>query len=336
MDAPAACLRLPADEAFIRAGIEYAKRTLGSGRLPRQWAPHLRTVIAAAAIELAFRRWLETNAVPYQLFPVNAFTNHPRSELLLGGRRCHLQTTLIGEREVVNALRCDRRRWQSACVWLPESCFQTEKLTENDLCLFGLATMREMRRADDWRQIVATGQPHYLLHAPRRWRSVVETLTLPRVLHHPPRWKTLGRLSVMNNTMQPLTVEVGGQDVHHSFIAAEVSVAPRSRSELRAEFFTCLYAHVPTLPQGMVSIYSPARRETLLIAPFAWHNLWLYDAEFSMVGWLTRAEMRRRSHRLPAGVRLFPGGLTPTIGRSVPVTDLHPLTALAELLRPVR
>ena len=77
MLSPAQVLRLPYDPSLTLAGIEYAKKSLHYtyNRMGLDSAARLRKIVAGVAVELAFRRWLEAQAVPYDLLGATAFTD---------------------------------------------------------------------------------------------------------------------------------------------------------------------------------------------------------------------------------------------------------------------
>ena len=90
---PADILRLPYDDSLTRAGVEYAKKSLHYtyNRMHLPPGPRLRKIVAGVAVELAFRRWLDANDVPYDLHGATAFTEKDRYDLRLGGRRVDLK-----------------------------------------------------------------------------------------------------------------------------------------------------------------------------------------------------------------------------------------------------
>ena len=90
-------LRLPYDASLTLAGIEYAKKSLhySYNRMHLSRTARLRKIVMGVAVELAFRRWLDANGVPYDLLGATAFTEKDKYDLRLGGRRCDLKSFLI-------------------------------------------------------------------------------------------------------------------------------------------------------------------------------------------------------------------------------------------------
>jgi hypothetical protein len=317
-------IRLPYDPTLTLAGVEYAKKSLHYtyDRMGLNTAARLRKIVAGVAVELAFRRWLEAQAVPYDLLGATAFTERDRYDVCLGGRRCDLKSFLISDKAKITALRRDPAWLLDAAALVPLDQFHSETLGEKDLYLFGFLAGLETRRSDDLKKVLAAGQPFYLLHTPETadWLG-------RRV------WRSLGRLVLKSNTRRPLEVEVGGQDASRAAIVEQVRLEPRARTVTRNEFHSLLYLHVPRWPGGALGVRSAVLKQTLLVQPHEWVNLWLYGMEVFLAGWLSKSEFRARSRKLPAGARVKQYPRTATDNRLAAVKDLRPLAELAAAAR---
>lgn len=323
MAGPAEILRLPFDATLTRAGIEYAKRSLHFtyNRMGLGAGARLRKIVAGVAVELAFRRWLEAGGVAYDLLGATHFTERDEYDLRLGGRRCDVKSFLISDRAKITALRRDPAELLRAEALVPEDQLRSETLSENDIYLFGFLAGLETRGAEALRRALAAEQPVYLLHAlqPAHWRGARHT------------WRSLGRLVLKANTAEALELEVGGLDQSHGALTQRLHLAPRTRVVTPAEYFALLYLHADRLPGGTVGVRSPALRETLLVAPSDWVNIWVYGLEIFLAGWLTKAEFRAKSRPLPTGTAVWQYPRTQTDNRAVPVTQLRPVSQLAAL-----
>jgi hypothetical protein len=69
-------------------------------------------------------------------------------------------------------------------------------------------------------------------------------------------------------------------------------------------------------------------RQTHLIHPADWGNIWVYGMDILLAGYLTREEFNRRASFLREGVRVFQYGRTRTKNLAVSVCDLKPLSEL--------
>lgn len=317
-------LRLPYDSSLTVAGIEYAKKSLHYtyNRMHLGPAARLRKIVAGVAVELAFRRWLQANQVPFDLLGATHFTERDKYDLRLGGRRCDLKSFLISDRQHIRALRRDPAWLNAAEALVPEDQFQSDRLGEQDIYLFGFLAGLETRSAKDLQQALAAEQPVYLIHAlgQPRWRGGGA-------------WRSLGQLVLKADTPAAIELEAGGQAGNHAARVERLRLEPRVRTATHGEFYSLLYLHVPRLPGGPVGVRSPALRETVLIQPGDWVNIWIYGIEVFLAGWLPKADFRALSRRLPAGSQVLQYPRTQTDNRTVPVTKLRPVGELAELVK---
>jgi len=324
MLSPTSILRLPYDRSLTHAGIEYAKKSLHYtyNRMRLDPAARLRKIVTGVAVELAFRRWLDANGVSYDLLGATAFTEKDKYDLRLGGRRCDLKSFLISDRAKISELRRDPGWLLDATALIPQDQFEEGGLGENDFYLFGFLAGLETRRSDELKKVVQSAQPFYLLYTPGEaaWLG-----TNP--------WRSLGRLIFKSNSDQPVEVEVGGQNEKRESILEHLRLEPHFRAETRREFFSLLYLHVLHLPAGALGVRSPVLRETLLIEPRDWTNIWMYGLEIFLAGWMTKAEFRARSQKLPKGslVKQYPR--TQTDNRALPIKELRPIGELASLVK---
>jgi len=320
----ASIVRLPYEPSLTLAGIEYAKKSLHYtyNRMNLDAPARLRKIVAGVAVELAFQRWLDSNQVPYDRLGMTAFTEKDKYDLRLGGRRCDLKSFLLSNRQKISTLRRDPTWLLDAAALVPEDQFASNSLEENDFYLFGFLAGLETRRTEDLKKAIEAGQNFYLLH----------TLSAPAWLSQT-RWQSLGRLALKSNAAQPLDVEVGGQNERREALVEQVRLGPRTRIQTQYEFYSLLYLHTPHLPDGAVGVNSPALKQTHLIAQTDWINIWIYGLEIYLAGWLTKAEFRTLSQRLPAGTRVKQYPSTQTANRSVFVRELRPMFELADLVK---
>src|ERR1041384_1680320 len=83
-------IRLPYTRDLTEGGIAYALHSLPyiynrSGGSPYD---RLRRVVAGAVVELAFRRYLAEQKIPFEVKEAAPFTERDRYDVSLGGRRC--------------------------------------------------------------------------------------------------------------------------------------------------------------------------------------------------------------------------------------------------------
>jgi hypothetical protein len=324
MLSPAQVLRLPYDQSLTLAGIEYAKKSLHYtyNRMGLNPAARLRKIVAGVAVELAFRRWLEAEGLPYDLLGATAFTEKDRYDLCLGGRRCDVKSFLVSDKARIRALRRDPAWLLEAMALVPEDQFNSSTLDENDLYLFGFLAGLETRHSQDLAQAVRAGQPVYLLHTPddEAWLGQ-------------PAWRPLGQLTFSNLGSHGLGVEAGGQDAARAAVVERFRLGPHGQAETAENFYSLLYVRVPHLPADLLEVHSPALNATRRITPLDWSNIWVYGLEVFVAGWLPKAEFRVLSHALPAGAAVKQYRRTQVDNRAVPVSALRPAAELAQLIR---
>lgn len=318
---PADVLRLPYDPTLTQAGIEYAKKSLHYtyNRMGLSTASRLRKIVAGVAVELAFRRWLSEAGVGYDVLGATAFTDKDKYDLRLGGRRCDLKSFLISDKTSITEMRRDPQWLLEAAALVPEDQFRSQALGENDLYLFGFFTGLETRHQTDLHKALAAGQPTYLLFTPEA----------PEWCNRQP-WQTLGRLIFKSNAAEPITVEIGGQNAPREAITEGVPLAPRTRTVTQQEFYSLLYLHTATLPSDLVGVRSPALHDTLVVSSYDWHNIWVYGLSIFLVGWLTKAEFRQVSQKIPAGATVKQYRRTHTDNVGVLVRHLRPIAELVQ------
>jgi hypothetical protein len=328
-------LRLPYDASLTVAGIEYAKKSLHYtyNRMHLAPAARLRKIVAGVAVELALRRWLQAHSVPFDLLGATHFTEKDKYDLRLGGRRCDVKSFLISDRKQIATLRRDPAWLNAAEALVPEDQFQSDRMEEQDIYLFGFLAGLETRSAQDLAHALRAEQPVYLIHtlSQPKWRGAHNA---PGLAPAPgSTWRSLGRLLFKADTRGPIELEAGGQAGNHAGRVEQVRLEPGVRAASTAEFYSLLYLHVPRLPDGPVGVRSPVLRETVIVEPGDWVNIWVYGIEVFLAGWLPKADFRALSRRLPRGASVLQYPRTQTDNRAVPVTQLRPVGELADLVK---
>lgn len=321
---PADILRLPYDDSLTRAGVEYAKKSLHYtyNRMHLPPGPRLRKIVAGVAVELAFRRWLDANDVPYDLHGATAFTEKDRYDLRLGGRRVDLKSFFLTERETISALRRDPTWLLDAAALVPEDQLASAKLDDGDVYVFGFLAGLEARQQAETRQAEAAGQP----------LELVATLPDEGWLGRP-KWRSLGALAYKSNCGAPLELEVGGQARNRAALTETLLLSPGTRLAGQQRYYALLYLRASRAPEAEVGVHSPVLERTHLVRPVDWHNIWVYGMEVFIAGWLTKGEFLALGRRLPAGARVKQYPRTQTANRAVLAQDLRPVADLAARVR---
>jgi len=316
-------LRLPYTPDLTEGGIAYARRSLPHtyDRMGGSPFDRLRRIVAGVAVELAFRRQLAQQAVPFDVKGATPFTDPDRYDVSLGGHRCDIKSFLITHRDQISAMHRDPGLVLEAPALVPLDQHTAEGHSENDLYLFAFLTGLIAASLSDLEKAVASGQRTYLIHTfPRRWTR-------------PQAWVPLGPLALKSEGDVTLTIELGGQDAERGFIRQAVELPPRRRLEIGGDFYALAYLHSTMKPEARLGIHSGSRKETYIVEPVEWGNIWVYGMDILLTGWITRREFRSRATLLREGSRVFQYDRTRTKNLAVPIADLHPLQDLFERVK---
>ena len=313
-------LRLPYTRDLTEGGIAYALHSLPYfyHRTGGSLYDGLRRAVAGAAVELAFRRHLAEHNIPYEVKSAMPFTEHDRYEVSLGGRRCEIKSFLISHRDQISQINHDPQVLLRAPALVASDQHAGDEHSPYDLYLFvflaGLITATQ----NELQKVTETGQPYHLIHV------------MPEAWNRPSQWNPLGQLALKSEAKEGITIEIGGQDQGREMRSCTIQLPPRTRIQIEDEFFSLSYVHVKSGPTARIGIHSPVRKETHIIGPQDWGNIWVYGMDVYLAGYITREEFSRRASFIQAGSRVFQYDETYVKNLAVPISDLKPLPELFE------
>ncbi len=316
-------LCLPFAPDLTEAGISYACRSLPHtyDRMGGSPFDRLRRIVVGISVELAFRRYLTRQGIPFGTKGATPFTEPDRYDVSLGGHRCDIKSFLISYREQITSLHAHPDQLLRAPALVPLDQYVAEGRSPNDLFLFAFLTGLIASSPDDSQKAGNAGRPIFWIH------------TMPSAWVRPHAWIPLGSLALKSECKEPLTAEIGGQDSAHDFVTRNVLLEPHTRVQIDPSFYSLAYVHVKSKPDARLGIHSPTRRETHLIQPVDWGNIWVYGMRIYLTGWITREAFRQRANLLQEGSRVFQYEHTRTKNLAVPVGDLRPLPELLSRAR---
>jgi hypothetical protein len=313
---------LPYTSDLTEAGIAYACRSLAYtyNRMNATRFERLRRIVAGVASELALRRWLLAQGIPFDTFGQTDFTRPDHYDIGLAGRRCDLKTFVFTDPRQIRVLQ--RQPWQllQAEALVPLDQHRAHPHAQ-DIYLFAFVYARMARNRHELRRVMKTSQPLYWIHP------------LPPPWSKPPFWAPLSPLILKSEQESPLRLELGGQDGNGAFHSQRLELPPRTRYVLEAPFFSLLYIHAEKRPLARLGIRSARFEELYLIHPKDWGNIWVYGQEIHLAGWITWEEFNAKGRVLPAGSAVFQYRRTRTTNLALPLTRLHPLAELLERIR---
>ena len=268
------------------------------------------------AAELALRRSLNEQEIPFHVLGRTPFIHPTHYDVSLGGHRCELKSFLITHRDQISQLRRDLVLALRAPALIPIDQFAAEGHKPEDLYLFAflLGVVAATRRDED--KVNAGGQPACLIHPmPDEWRS-------------PAEWSPLETLALKSECELPIVIEIGGLNSEREFSTTRLELSQKKRLVVEQGFHSLAYLRTSRNPEGRIALSSPTRREVHVVAPQEWKNIWVYGMDILMLGWLSHEEFRRKARVLNTGMRIFQIERTREKNLFVPIEELNPLLPL--------
>jgi len=316
-------LHLPYTRDLTEGGIAYALRSLPYryNRMGGSSYDPLRRVIASAAVQLAFRRYLSEQNIPFEVKGVAPFTEHDRYDVSLGGRRCDIQPFLISHHNQISEMQRNPQILLKAPALVASDQHAGDIHSQFDLYLFAFLSGLITASANELQKVIEAKQPHYLVHV------------MPDAWNRPMKWNPLGTLVLKSESEETQTLEIGGQNEGREMRSCTVELPPRTRVEIQNGFFSLSHVHSKSKLDARIGIRSPAYKETYLIDAQDWVNIWVYGMDILLAGYITRDDFSRRASFIQTGSRVFQYDATHVKNLAVPVSDLKPLSELFERIK---
>lgn len=313
-------IHLPYTPDLTEGGIAYAVHSLPYTYNRMGGSPYdrLRRIVAGVAVELAFRRYLGEHEIPFDIMGATPFTEPDRYDVSLGGRRCDIKSFLISYREQISQMKRNPKVVLGAPALVPSDQNAADGHHHNDLYLFSFLSGLVAASQENNQKIVKTKKPYYFIHV------------MPDTWTRPSKWASLGVLTLKSDSEERQLVEIGGQDEGREMRSLEVEIPPKKRVQLDDKFHSLTYIHAKQVSTARIGVYSPSRKQTHIVGPSEWGNIWVYGMDILLAGYLTREEFNQRASFLREGARVFQYDRTRTKNLAVNVCDLKPLSELFE------
>lgn len=316
MLSPSDLLHLPYTPDLTEGGIAHALRSLPYLLGNERPYDRIRRMVAGVAAELAFRRHLSAQDIPFEVNNSAPFSDSERYTVSLGGRRCNLESFFISNRAQAIGMRRDPSMLLGAPALVASDHHPLEDSSDHDLYLFAFISGLVAASQSDLGRVAETRQPLHLTHIlPPEWRR-------------PAAWRPFGSLTLKSETTTEITVEISGQDAELKFLMQEVSLPPQKRVTIANNFHSITALHARQIPAARLGIHSPSLGRTHVIPPLEWRNIWVYGMEIYLAGYITRAEFRRRASPIPIDSKVFQYSRTKAKNMAVPVSGLKPMHEL--------
>jgi len=271
-------LHLPYTPDLTEGGIAFALLSLPYASLSYD---RIRHVVASAIVELAFRRYLSQQDIPFEITAALPFTDSARHDVSLGGHRCDIKSFLISYRDQIAEIQRDPCILLKAPALVPSDHHVNSGYSDNDLYLFAFLSGLVAASQSELKKAVETNQPHYLIHVmPEKWRK-------------PFNWNLLGPLVLKSESEAEMLVEISGQDQGRRGLTRLVNLPPKTRVTVDDPFYSVTAIHAKNIPSARLGVHSPAHKETYLIPPLEWKNIWVYGTDIILTGFISRGEFRQ-------------------------------------------
>lgn len=311
-------LRLPYTPDLTEGGIAYALRSLAYTyeREGRSAYGRLRRLVANVAVEVAFRRYLSQNNIPFEVKASTPFTDRERFDVVLNGHRCDLKSFLISRRDQITRIRQNPATLLDAHALVPSDSHAGDGHSYNDLYLFAFMNGLVAASKEELGKVIVKKQPHYLVHV------------MPPAWCKPANWIPLGALTLKSESAEELIVEVNGQDEGRELKRAGVSLPPGVKVRLDKSFYSITSLHIKRIPDARLGIRCERMDEAHIISPQDWGNIWVYGMDILMTGYTTYEEMGQRATLLQPNSKTFQYERTHVKNLAMPVSRLKPMSRL--------
>jgi hypothetical protein len=305
---------------LTQAGINYALHSLPFtfDRMGGSPVERLRRIVVGVGVELAFRRLLARQGIPFDTLGATPFTDPDRYDLSLGGRRCDLKSYLFSNKKDIRRLRREPEEFLKASALVPFDQAASNHFKDEDLYIFAFVTALVTRDRTDLDRAIAAGQPYYLIHP------------MPPAWARPLRWASLQPLSLKSSSSRPMQLELGGLGQARDFRSEGWTLEPGKQAQAGLDFYALAHLHSGDVPDGDLQVHSPQHGKAYRIDPSGWGNIWVYGMEIVLAGYLRRGDFRRQAEILPAGSQVLQYARTRTKNLALPVTALRPISELFE------
>jgi hypothetical protein len=313
-------IKLPYTPDLAEGGAAYALRSLPYlyYRTQESAAAQLRHIATGFSIELAFRRHLGILGVPFDVKGAAPFTDPARYDVTLGGHRCDVQAFLISHKDQITQIRREPGVLLKAPALIPSDRHAGEGHGAHDLYLFAFLEALVASSAREAEKALKAGQPACMI------------ICMPSAWVRPRGWNPIGPLVLKSDSDEPVTIELSGQGADRNPLTCRVELPPRTRVEIAEAFFSLSAVHSEGPVNVRIGIHSPALKETQLVQPHEWRNIWVYGMEILLPGYITRREFSEKAKQVLPGTRVFQYEQTRAKNLAVAVQELHPLEDLFE------
>jgi hypothetical protein len=320
---PSDFVHLPFSPDLSEAGAAYACQSLAEGheRVGGSPVASLQNSASTVAAELAFRRYLTGQAVPYSVIGSTPFTHPNQYNVALGGHRCIIKNFLVTHHNQLTRIRREPGTLLRSPVAFPSDLFASEEASPDDLYVFSFLLGTTAIAKVDLEKAMTAHQPVFLIHR------------LPGTWARPGAWLPLDDLALKSECATALTIELGGLDSGHNFTTTTFELPPKKLVRVDKCFHSLGYVRCLSRASARVGLQSARHGVPYIIPAYAWNNLLVYGMDIILAGWLPHTEFGRKASRFNAEMYINQFDRTHTKNLLVPVVELNPLSILLKSVR---
>ncbi|HRJ75845.1 MAG TPA: hypothetical protein PLX90_07600, partial [Anaerolineales bacterium] len=151
---------------------------------------------------------------------------------------------------------------------------------------------------------------------------------MPEAWRKPANWNPLGTLTLKSESEEELMVEVNGQDENRRMKRKMISLAPKMKVTCGESFYSITSLHIRRVADARLGIKCEAIKESHIISPFDWSNIWVYGMQIFLCGFISYEEFGHQAKTLLPNSKTFQYETTRVKNLFVPVSNLKPIEKL--------
>jgi len=310
--------KIPFHPDMTLAGIKYTCRSFTNKRenLGDITINELRETITRNVVKLGFKRYLDQTSVPFEMTRSAPFSDPEQYDIVIGGRRCDINVILFTDKQRIRSIRAEPHLMLKTRAIISIDQLTGRDLFDEDILIFSILTALITPSRRTIEKANAAGQPLFMINL------------LPRNWAFPTRRDSLGTILVESNQETTIQLELGGINIHRQFQTERFSLKPHTKRDLKQNFYTLSYIHTPNLLDNTIRVHSSFLKETYLVEPYAWKNLWIYGMDIIIAGYVTRVEYQENARRKSRSSRNIQSSYASKENFTLPIQSLHPINDL--------
>jgi hypothetical protein len=249
------------------------------------------------------------------------FTGADGYEVILGGHRCQVKSSLITSPPRAKAieLNCGMILGESAIVPLEEHV--GEGHSDADIYLFTFLPARLELSTADIRKVIQNKQPVSMLYC------------MPEALLQPRGWHPIGPLHLQTESGDGLCMQLVGLDGSREPLVKPIKLLPGIPITIDEPYFSLSALSSGMITNSRLKIFYHGVSKPLVIRPHEWVNIRLYGACILLAGFITRREFEKKAVPIQQARQVYRTGQQQGKMLAIKVSELRPVAELLDRAR---